>query len=166
MNGLHLFLVFRKWCSFSVVPAFSICSLLLFLRILSGTYIGGTKGMVSRLPFFENKKSAPILEKNTLTVLIYGPNISFQILSLRVKHPKIFWSLSLVSFNKNVYQSAIIPRNLTHSGKFLVASLVVNPRFEKCVKNLILTLLGDEMMVFLLKKIRTWDSRKWQSINS
>ena len=74
----------------SVVPAFSICSLLLFLRILPGTYIGGTKGMVPRLPFFENKKSAPILEKNTLTVFIYGPNISFQILSLQVKHSKIF----------------------------------------------------------------------------
>ena len=70
--------------------------------------------------FLKLKKSALILEKSTLMVVIFLLNFSFKYCL------KIFFlrGISFKCSRWNVYRNAIFPRNLLCLGKFLVASLL------------------------------------------
>ena len=83
-----------------------------------------------RLPFFENKKSAPILEKKALIVSILYAKFTIQNLVLIVSKSKDFSGLFFWNFWRNVYRIVLISRNLPCPEKLLVARLKCSLRIQ------------------------------------
>ena len=102
---------------------------ILYFLITTGAWLEGEVGEVSPALSWKLGKSALILRKSVLILVIFGLNFSFkmQFLSLSSrKNLKFFlFGLSSLSFWWNVFQSAIIQRKLPCSNSRLCACTIM-----------------------------------------
>ena len=106
-----------------------VCSFELFI-IRRATRGGGGR---LPLPFFENKKKCRDFRKKGPDCVHPYVKFTIQNVVLRVSKRKnfnIFPCLFFWNFWQNVYQSALISRNLPCPKKFLVAPLIINAAFS------------------------------------